>query len=147
MARRFAKVLEEEIEERFFYPSDLLLKQLSPSGLVKNSGYIPLSIYPALFTSRSGDSCILSLRLIRCVEKETKKMFCKLFKFKAAQFSRPYSRIWLAKLTNHSAHTNFLPSRSLYIRESDLKYQCHDISYFFKDRNYITNLHCRPDKI
>ena len=24
MARRFAKVLEEEIEEEFFYPSDLL---------------------------------------------------------------------------------------------------------------------------
>ena len=44
MARRFAKVLEEEIEEAFFYPSDLvklILKQLSPSGSVKSGGYIP----------------------------------------------------------------------------------------------------------
>ena len=43
MARRFAKVTEEEIEEAFFYPSDLvklILKQLSPSGSVKSSGYI-----------------------------------------------------------------------------------------------------------
>ena len=40
MARRFAKVSEEEIEEAFFYPSDLL-KQLSPSGSVKSGGYIP----------------------------------------------------------------------------------------------------------
>ena len=31
MARRFAKVSEEEIEEAFFYPSDL----------VKSGGYIP----------------------------------------------------------------------------------------------------------
>ena len=44
MAYRFAKVLEEEIEEAFFYPSDLvklILKQLSPSGPVRSSGYIP----------------------------------------------------------------------------------------------------------
>ena len=43
MAHRFAKVLEVEIEEAFFYPSDLLniLKQLSPSGLVKSGGYTP----------------------------------------------------------------------------------------------------------
>ena len=45
MARRFVKVLEEEIEGVFFYPSDfnnwLILKQLSPSGLVKSGGYIP----------------------------------------------------------------------------------------------------------
>ena len=41
MARPFAKVLEEEIEEAFFYPSDLVLKQLSPSGSVKSAGYIP----------------------------------------------------------------------------------------------------------
>ena len=41
MARRFAKVTEEEIEEAFFYPSDLvklILKQLSPSGSVKSGG-------------------------------------------------------------------------------------------------------------
>ena len=44
MARCFAKVLEEEIEEASFYPSDLVntkIKQLSPSGLVKSGGYIP----------------------------------------------------------------------------------------------------------
>ena len=42
MARRFAKVLEEEIEEAFFYPSDLVnTKKLCPSGSVKNGGYIP----------------------------------------------------------------------------------------------------------
>ena len=42
MARRFAKVLEEEIEEAFFCPSDLVnTKQLSPSGSVKSGGYIP----------------------------------------------------------------------------------------------------------
>ena len=44
MAHCFAKVLEEEIEEAFFYPCDLvklILKQLSPSGLVKSGGYIP----------------------------------------------------------------------------------------------------------
>ena len=43
MARRFAKVSEEEIEEAFFYPSDLVNTniQLSPSGSVKSGGYIP----------------------------------------------------------------------------------------------------------
>ena len=44
MVRHFTKVLEEEIEEAFFYPSDLVntvLKQLSPSGSVKSGGYIP----------------------------------------------------------------------------------------------------------
>ena len=48
MARRFAKVLEEEIEEAFFYPSDLVnTKELSPSGSVKSNGYIPrrFSVY------------------------------------------------------------------------------------------------------
>ena len=44
MARRFAKVSEEEIvvinETAFFYPSDLVLRQLSPSGSVKSGGYI-----------------------------------------------------------------------------------------------------------
>ena len=46
MTRRFAKVLEEEIEEAFFYPSDLV-----------NTSR--LGIYPPLFTSPSGDSCII----------------------------------------------------------------------------------------
>ena len=54
MARCFTKVSEEEIEEAFFYPSDL----------VNTKPTIPLriSIYPPLLISRSGDSCILSLR-------------------------------------------------------------------------------------
>ena len=47
-----------------FYPTDLVLKQLSPSGSVNSAKYIPqldalrLGIYPPLFTSPSGDSCI-----------------------------------------------------------------------------------------
>ena len=51
MTRRFAKVLEEEIEEGFFYPSDL----------VNTKTTIPLrvDIYPPLFTSPSGDSCVI----------------------------------------------------------------------------------------
>ena len=48
MARRFAKVSEEEIEEAFFYPSDLVnTKTTIPKGEVKSSGYIP-----RLFASR-----------------------------------------------------------------------------------------------
>ena len=42
MVRRFAKVSEEEIEEAFFYPSDLVnTKTTYPSGSVKSGGYIP----------------------------------------------------------------------------------------------------------
>ena len=46
MARRFAKVSEEEIKTAFFYPSDLVnttFLQLFPSGsvIVKSGGYIP----------------------------------------------------------------------------------------------------------
>ena len=42
MARRFVKVSEEEIEEAFFYPSDLVnTKTTIPSGSVKSGGYIP----------------------------------------------------------------------------------------------------------
>ena len=42
MARRFTKILEEEIEEAFFYPSDLVnTKTTIPSGSVKSGGYIP----------------------------------------------------------------------------------------------------------
>ena len=37
MARRFTKILEEEIEEAFFYPSDLVnTKTTIPSGSVKS---------------------------------------------------------------------------------------------------------------
>ena len=65
MVRRFAKISEQEIKTSFFYPSDLVkLKQPSPSGFVKSVGYIPRRfvsqyIYSPLFTSPSGDSCIL----------------------------------------------------------------------------------------
>ena len=42
MARGFAKVSEEEIEEAFFiHLIWQILKQLSPSGSVKSGGYIP----------------------------------------------------------------------------------------------------------
>ena len=42
MARRFVKVLEEEIEEAFFYPSDSVnTKTISPSGSMKSGGYLP----------------------------------------------------------------------------------------------------------
>ena len=44
MACRFVKVSEEEIEEAFFYPSDLVntkTTELSPSGSVKSGRYIP----------------------------------------------------------------------------------------------------------
>ena len=42
MVRRFAKVSEEEIEEAFFYPSDLVnTKTTIPSWSVKSGGYIP----------------------------------------------------------------------------------------------------------
>ena len=42
MARRFAKVSVEEIEEVFFYPCDLVnTKTTIPSGSVKSSAYIP----------------------------------------------------------------------------------------------------------
>ena len=62
MARCFAKVSEEEIEEAYFFQCALVnFKQLSRSGSVKRGGYIPsrLGIYPPLFTSPSGDSCII----------------------------------------------------------------------------------------
>ena len=55
MARRFAKVSEEEIEEAFFYPSDLVnTKTTIPLR-------VGLGIYPPLFTSPLGDSFILFL--------------------------------------------------------------------------------------
>ena len=46
MARRLAKVLEEEIEEVFFYPSYLVnTKTTIPSGSVKSGGYISTTIH------------------------------------------------------------------------------------------------------
>ena len=56
MARGFAKVLEEEIEEAFFYI------YLDASGL---------GIYPPLFTSPSGDSCILFSKDTKCTNHIT----------------------------------------------------------------------------
>ena len=72
MGRLFVKVSEEEIEEAFFFIHliCLILKQVSPSGSVKSGGYnyiyldaSHLGIYPPLFTSPSGDSCIISTRV------------------------------------------------------------------------------------
>jgi len=58
MACRFAKVLEEETEERFFYPSDLVnTKTTIPLRVSEDAS--GLGIYPSLFTSPSGDSCIV----------------------------------------------------------------------------------------
>ena len=70
MARRFAKISEEEIKTAFFYPSDqevigswsdlVNTKTTIPSGSVKSGGYIPrrfastTTIYLPF-----GDSCIL----------------------------------------------------------------------------------------
>ena len=74
MACRLAKVLEEEIEEAFFYPSDLVNTKTTigediyldashlgiyPPLFTSPSSPLRLSIYPPLFTSPSGDSCIL----------------------------------------------------------------------------------------
>ena len=55
MARRFAKVSEEEIEEAFFYPSDLVNTKTIPLR-VGEERWIHTS---TLFTSPSGDSFIL----------------------------------------------------------------------------------------
>ena len=42
MVRRLAKVSEEEMEEAYFFPSDLVnTKTTIPSGSVKSGGYIP----------------------------------------------------------------------------------------------------------
>ena len=51
MARRLVKVLEEEIEEVFFYPPDL----------VNTKTTIPLRVGEErwIYTSPSGNSCIL----------------------------------------------------------------------------------------
>ena len=54
---RFAKVSEEEIEEVFFYPSDLVNTKTTISLRVREERWI--YIYPPLFTSPSGNRCIL----------------------------------------------------------------------------------------
>ena len=64
MARRFAKVLEEEIEEAFFYPSDL----------VNTNTTIPLRVGEErwIYTSPSGDSCIIFTSKQRTVHETLK---------------------------------------------------------------------------
>ena len=57
MARRFAKVSEEEIKTAFFYPSDLVNTKTTIPLRVGEERWI--YIYPPLFTSPSGDSCII----------------------------------------------------------------------------------------
>ena len=67
MARRFAKVSEEEIEEAFFYPSDLVnTKATIPPQDRRRAVEIyldasRLGIYPPLFTSPSGDIVVYYL--------------------------------------------------------------------------------------
>ena len=66
MARRFAKVSEEKIKTAFFYPSDLVnTKTTIPLRVGEERGDIYLNasrlgIYSPLFTSPSGDSCIIA---------------------------------------------------------------------------------------
>ena len=60
MARRFAKVSEKDIEEAFSYPSDLVNTKTTIRlrvGIYLDA--LRLGIYPPLFTSPSGNSCIL----------------------------------------------------------------------------------------
>ena len=65
MARRFAKVSEEEIKTAFFYPSDLVNTKTNIPLRVGEERWIytstlrRLGIYPPLFTSPSGNSCII----------------------------------------------------------------------------------------
>ena len=64
MVRRFAKVSEEEIKTAFFYPSDLVNTKTTILLRVGEERWIyldtlRLGMYPPLFTSPSGDSCIL----------------------------------------------------------------------------------------
>ena len=68
MARRFAKV-SEEIEEAFFYPSDLIKTKLrvGEERWIYTST-LRVEVYPPLFTSRSGDSCF-SIYQIRWIKK------------------------------------------------------------------------------
>ena len=74
MGRRFAKVSEEEIvainEAAFFYPSDLVNTKTTIPLRVGEERWIYTStlsvsgIYPPLFTSPSGDSCIISREIL-----------------------------------------------------------------------------------
>ena len=70
IARRFAKVSEEEIKTAFFYPSDLVNTKTTIPLRVGEEQWI----YPPLFTSPSGDSCILE-------HGEIIKLFPKILRF------------------------------------------------------------------
>ena len=65
MARRFAKVSEEEIEETFFYPSDL----------VNTKTTIPLSFASGIYPP-SGDSCILDQGTVTYTTTEFLPLLC-----------------------------------------------------------------------
>ena len=65
MARRFAKVSEEEIEEAYFFSSDLVNTKTTIPLRVGEERWIytstlRVSVYPPLFNSPSGDSCKMS---------------------------------------------------------------------------------------
>ena len=71
MGRRFAKVSEEKIKTAFFYPSDLVNTKTTIPLRVGEERWIyldasRLGIYPPLFTSPSGDSCIL-FQPLKCI--------------------------------------------------------------------------------
>jgi len=61
MARGFAKVLEEEIQEAFFYPSDLVNTKTTIPLRVGEERWIYTSTLcvSVYITSPSGDTCIL----------------------------------------------------------------------------------------
>ena len=67
MARCFAKVSEEEIEEAFCYPSDLVnTKTTIPLRLMKSGGYnytstLCVLVYIHHYSPPFGDSCIISM--------------------------------------------------------------------------------------
>ena len=72
MVRHFVKVSDEEIvvfnEGAYFYPSDLVNTKTTIPLRVGEEIYIYLDasrlvIYPPLFTSPSGDSCILLYKI------------------------------------------------------------------------------------
>ena len=58
MARRFAKFTEEEIKTAFFYLSDLVNSKTRRAVDIYLDASC-LAIYPPLFTSPSGDCCII----------------------------------------------------------------------------------------
>ena len=75
MAHRFPEVSEEEIvainEAAFFYPSDLVNTKTTISLRVGEelwmyTSMLCVSVYPPLFTSPLGDSCIIITMQVKC---------------------------------------------------------------------------------